>query len=127
AALRLLRRALHEQDRRIVGDGGGDLVAKRVVHGGSWRSGRVGGGQGLERQRGDRSAGVGAGDVGPEAGGGGPAATRGAGRRPRSEITVAWKWSPVPLRSTTSARAPGSAASMRCLSSSVVGMLSITA
>src|SRR5436309_1953146 len=36
--------------------------------------------------------------------------------------TVARKWSPVPVRSVTSASAPGMAASIRCLRSSVVGI-----
>src|SRR4051795_9250182 len=35
--------------------------------------------------------------------------------------TLARKWSPPPVRSVTSARAPGMAVSMRCLSSSVLG------
>jgi iron-sulfur cluster assembly protein len=35
--------------------------------------------------------------------------------------TLARKWSPPPVRSITSAEAPGIAVSMRCLSSSVVG------
>src|SRR5688500_15551762 len=42
----------------------------------------------------------------------------------RSETTSARKWSPPPVRSSTSTSAPGSARSIRCLSSSACGTLS---
>src|SRR5262249_47975938 len=42
-AHRLLRRPFHEQDRRVVGEGGGHLVAERGVHGGSRGAGRSAG------------------------------------------------------------------------------------
>src|SRR5919199_7027003 len=40
----------------------------------------------------------------------------------RSETTSARKWSPPPVRSSTSACAPGRASSMRCLSSCALGI-----